>query len=359
MKKFAILLFVIVFCSLAIHANEGLDKQARPFRFAEWAWETSYDMFEKHPITAYSYWRPVLNPITVDLETEYKRFQDNVDELSLTEVLFFHPLVLNLPNDATVALGAYVRGGQVFREGWEDIPNAVSAAHININMVAFGFSMLWSFPSEGLQMQFLVGYTWTRAEVKSHTASPEITLPNPPFPPPNVYPSVVVNQKTLQQESGLDLSYRFTWHSEKRNFLPGMDFHVKSYLPVGHSETTQKINFPTIVHPVAGPLLGPIKQDVDSSNSSFVNARLYASLFGFLADAKAHPLYPKYIRQNYVSFDLVGDVSHVAAEHGHALALGFRINLAETLFFSYMHGWEQKNDSSDYDSFRLEFTVSI
>ncbi len=363
MKKLKIVLFIFVLCILSVYANEGntnpVKAEAKSFHFAQWAWETSYDVFDKHPITAYSYWRPVLNPVTIDLETEYKRLENNIDELGLNEVLFFHPLILNLPKDATIALGAYFRGSQVYREGWENDTPFIDDTDTKIEMLSFGFSMIWSFPAEGLQMQFLIGHTWTRAEVKSQLLSPEITIPSPPPFPPTVYPATASKHKIIQDESGLDFSYRLTWHSEKRNFLPGIDMHFKSYFPVGHSVATQTIHFPTWVHPVAGVVLAPTKDTVDSTNSTFINGRIYASIFGFLADEQQHPLYPKYIRKNYVSLDLVGDVRHVAAEHGHCLGIGFRLNLAETLFFTYMHAWEQKNNNSDYDSINLEFTVSL
>lgn len=324
-------------------------------RFAEWAWDMSYDTLEEYPITAYSYWRPPQTPLIVNLFATYDRTRSNIDDWAFTELAIFHPVVLNLSESMTLALGGYVRGVQIYREGWENIASPLpmlSATDTDIQSIAVGFSSLWSFPVPGIQIMFMVGYMEGRAKTETNVLFPEVVIPNPgPMPgPPIVIPSMPAGIDTLQKEAGLDTSLRMTWHSEKRNYLSGMDLQIVHYFQT--TATAKR----SVSHPV---LAIPTEKGIDTGDTTFVNVNFWGKVLAFDLHTLPHFLHPDYKRRHVFSLEVGGTLSHTAALHGHSWAAGCRINYADIISVAYLHAWEQKNNASDYDTLFLEFLVAL
>lgn len=341
----SILILMILSISYAEEANPKSEDT-----WIKWAWGMSGKMYEDYPITTCSFWRPETLPLTLVTNLNHVRDREEVDSYEAMQLVLFHPVVLDFSN-VYMGMGGFFRVNAIHQEGMLAIDPFGNRpiTETDIQPLAGGFSMICSFPEQGIQMFFTVGHYWNRIVTKIDTAFPAIPLP-PPFPP---IPAAEAKVKRIQKDTGVDISYKMTLNTDERPFLSGVELHYLGYYRTGHPKVSNRL-----IHP--NPFIGVIELDKTPGRTDFSDVRLLPRIINIeLGPMPAHPLHTDYIRRCMLSIDMFTRIAHINAENGHILSLGARVDLAGILKFVYFHNWEQKNDVADSDFFGLEFIIAV
>ena len=372
MPKFSVLMTFFLFLSLSLSsvfseensftAESGtLEAVSSKNQLFKWAWDVHEDLHKQYPATMSSDWISPESPLRLVLGGTEGRDKDNFDEYRINFMGSFLPLLIDFSqkNDFSVpyiTMGFYARYNFLDIEGHtQDVPgipfliSRQAQLESNINILSVGFSSMFCFPEQGMQIVLSLGHQWRRTEIEFDDMY-AMGVPNPPFPPGRANPKV----KIVQHESGFELYNQIRINTDKRNFLTGVEIETLGYWATGTRETKGKAEYP----PSRFAL--DITRNLSTTETDAIATNIFTKILSFpVWQRQSPPIFPYYNQKAMASLAVQTGIAHRRMYHGYDLSLGFRINLFENLFITYTHQWTQKNDAPDSDTFMVEFQVGL
>lgn len=332
---------------------------ARDDRVLKIAWDIPSSDFARYPITEYSYWAPINDPIGGGFRFLQFRDNDNFDESHWGGYFFFRPLVLDF-SSTYISIGAYLSFDALTVEGHEPLDATVAPTNPVVTPCASldsrgiplsaGLSVMFSFPEPGIQIVMELGHYWNRTRVRYS----DVLLPYPLDPTDPNLPPVPGRVRGIQNESGLDMFCGINFMAE-RSFLAGLSLNVFGTYRSGPVTVTAKSVYP---EDVDGWPVGA--QEIDGGEperTSFVLAVAYVKLLA-IPIAQQLPFLP-FQQYDLITIEPAAGVGHFAADDGHVLGAGCRISFFDLFAFSYFHTWEQQNDGVNADTYVVEVGIQL
>lgn len=302
----------------------------------KWAWEIPESITEKYPTMEYSYFLPVSSPFGGGLRLLYFRTLSAQEDLLFSGYFFFRPVVLDF-SEVYLSLGAYFAFDTSWSEGrnaYDPFFNTDALYKSEGGAVTGGFSMVLSIPKIGIQMTGEIGHFWSRVKLRYV----DLLLAGPP-------PTADGEFFGIQKETGLDMFYNFTIASE-RSYLAAISFSVLASYRSGPVEVSAKEIYP----PSA-------EIDVPPFHSDFVLGLVYLKALSVPARQKFVDL--PVSQYDFITVEPVAGVGHFVAGHGYVLSAGVRVSIFDSIAFTYLHNWEQRNDADNSNAYLLEFGIQL
>ncbi len=348
MKSFNVLLLIIlgIFILVTVKTEEPIDfieqtKNPKHIPLLSWTWELPDDLFSEYPLHDYSYWSTGCT-INSGVRFVHLRNSENNDELHAGAYVSFRPFAFYF-KDSLLILGICGGFDSTWNEGrmtldFENLYDVVSTDNIPFNI---SFSAMWSFPKHGLQLEVEIGHYWSRMTSKDK----KFNFHLPPIP---IGFEGTLTQ--LQEDTGISMYAGIRMVSERR-FLTGFEMVFTGSCRTGHVDVTTKI---TKIRP------NLLNTDLSISGKP-TPTDVMISLFYLKAMAiDVSNIIPVSTgKKQFVLLEPVGGVSYLSWQHGHGIIAGVRLNIIDSIGFSYFHSFKQKNDSPDVDVFRVEIGLEI
>lgn len=312
--------------------------------FFSWGWDIPKDLFDEYPVTKNSYWSSASCPTSGGFRFVHLRSRDDIDDYHFGGYVAVRPLAFYFNNSLVIA-GVY--GG--FDATWNDgrylldannLSDIVKTDSIPYN---FGISLMWSLPRYGLQIEVEFGYSHCKMTSVDKDFNFEIPeAPGLPF---------TGRLTRIQEEDGLTYFFGATWLSE-RKFLTGVELSVSGGFRVGHPSMK---TFITKIQPAMIP--EPLYVQSNPTDTELCIGLLYIKALA-LDVTDALPSFLQTHRQ-FVVVEPACGMSYLGWHQGYGIVTGIRLNILESLGFSYFHSFKHNTDAKDVDVFRIEIGLEV
>lgn len=312
--------------------------------FFSWAWDLPYNLFDHYPVTKNSYWSAASCPTSAGVRFVHLRSYDNSDDFHVGGYASLRPFAFYF-DDSLLIVGIYGGFDTTWNEGrysldLNNMSDVVSTSSIPFSV---GLSMMWSLPRYGLQLEVEVGHSWNR--MRSTSNKFDFMIPEAPGIP---FQGRLVR---YQEETGLSLFFGASLVSE-RQFLTGVELSLSGGFRLGHAKTKTSI---TKIEPNLLP--GNIEIDTSPTATDLFIGLLYIKALSLdVTDSL-----PSFLQNNrqFVVFEPAVGASYLGWHHGYGIVTGVRLNLIESIGFSYFHSFKQNTSAQDVDVFRIEIGFEI